>query len=165
MQGTESQPEPALAKEEPETSGFRHRGSKHSNDVISPPSRLPWWFTRERVCLGCRRHRRRGSDPWVGQIPWRRERQPTPVFLPGESHGQGSLVGCSPWGHSRLDTTWQLTLTHSTLWGRLPQVSLVSPFCRRDLVAKVKGMLAALDSPIPAQQPQDKKLSSSTTHL
>ena len=69
MQGTESQPEPALAKEEPETSGFRHRGSKHSNDVISPPSRLPWWFTWERVCLRCRRHRRRGSDPWVGQIP------------------------------------------------------------------------------------------------
>ena len=31
--------------------------------------------------------------PWVGKIPWRREWQPTPVFLPGESHGQGCLVG------------------------------------------------------------------------
>ena len=37
-------------------------------------------------------------DPWVGKIPWRREWQPTPVFLPGESHGQRSLVGYSPWG-------------------------------------------------------------------
>jgi hypothetical protein len=39
----------------------------------------------------------------VGKIPWRRERQPTPVFLPGESQGQRSLVGYSPWGHKVLD--------------------------------------------------------------
>ena len=37
-------------------------------------------------------------DPWVG-IPWRRAWQPTPVFLPGESCGQRSLAGYSPWGH------------------------------------------------------------------
>ena len=37
-------------------------------------------------------------DPWIGKIPWRREWLPTPVFLPGESHGQRSLVGYSPWG-------------------------------------------------------------------
>ena len=36
-----------------------------------------------------------GSNPWVGKIPWRRKWQPTPVFLPGISHGQRSLVGCS----------------------------------------------------------------------
>ena len=36
----------------------------------------------------CRRRKRLGFDPWVGKIPWRRARQPTPVFLPGESHGQ-----------------------------------------------------------------------------
>jgi len=35
-------------------------------------------------------------NPWARKIPWRREWQPTPVFLPGESHGQRSLVGCSP---------------------------------------------------------------------
>ena len=35
---------------------------------------------------------------WVGKIPWRRAWQPTPVFLPGESHGQRSLVGYNPWG-------------------------------------------------------------------
>ena len=40
----------------------------------------------------CRRPR---FDPWVGKIPWRREWQPTLVFLPGKSHGQRSLAGCS----------------------------------------------------------------------
>ena len=36
---------------------------------------------------------------------WRRKWQPTPLFLPGESHGRRSLVGCSPWGRTELDTT------------------------------------------------------------
>ena len=36
---------------------------------------------------------------------WRRKRQPTPVFLPGESQGQGSLVGCRLWGHTESNTT------------------------------------------------------------
>ena len=44
------------------------------------------------------RYRRLGFHPWVEKIPWRRKWQPTPVFLPRESHGQGSLVGYSPWG-------------------------------------------------------------------
>ena len=39
-----------------------------------------------------------GLYPWVGKIQWRREWQPTLVFLPGDSHGQRSLVGLSPWG-------------------------------------------------------------------
>ena len=42
---------------------------------------------------------------WVGKIPWRRERQPTPALLPGESHGQRSLAAYSPWGHKESDTT------------------------------------------------------------
>ena len=46
-----------------------------------------------------------GFDPWVGKIPWRRKWHPTPVFLPGESHGQRSPVGCSPWGRRESDTT------------------------------------------------------------
>ena len=44
-------------------------------------------------------------DPWVGKILCRRKWQPTPVFLPGESHGQRSLVGYSPWGCKESDTT------------------------------------------------------------
>ena len=39
---------------------------------------------------------------------WRRRWQPTPVLLPGKSHGQRSLVGCSPWGHEELDMTERL---------------------------------------------------------
>ena len=46
--------------------------------------------------LQCGRHRRRGFHPWVGKIPWRRAWQPTPVFLPGEAHGQRSLAGYIP---------------------------------------------------------------------
>ena len=42
---------------------------------------------------------------WVEKIPWRREWQPTPVFLPGDPHGQRSLGGYSPWGHKESDTT------------------------------------------------------------
>ena len=49
-------------------------------------------------------------DPWVRKIPWRREWQPTPVLLPGQSHGQRSLAGPSAWGCKELDTTEQLSM-------------------------------------------------------
>ena len=52
-------------------------------------------------------------DPWIGKIPWRRKWQPTPVFLPGTSHGQRSLVGYSPWGHKESDIT---EVTQNWLW-------------------------------------------------
>ena len=47
-------------------------------------------------------------DPWVGKITWRRKWQPTPVFLPGESHGRRNLTGYSPWGPKELDMTERL---------------------------------------------------------
>ena len=46
-------------------------------------------------------------------MPWRRAWQPTPVLVPGEPHGQGSLAGYSPWGHKESDTTERLTLALS----------------------------------------------------
>ena len=49
-----------------------------------------------------------GFNPWVRKIPWRREWQSTSVFLPGEFHGQRSLVGYSPWGHKESDMTERL---------------------------------------------------------
>ena len=58
-----------------------------------------------RICLQCRKPR---FSPWVGNIPWRREWEPTPVFLPGEPHGQRNLAGFSPWGHKESDTTERL---------------------------------------------------------
>ena len=49
------------------------------------------------------------QGPSLGKTPWRRAWQPTPVFLPGGSHGQRSLAGCSPRGHKDSDTTERLT--------------------------------------------------------
>ena len=56
--------------------------------VENPPAMRETWF-----------------DPWVGKIPWRRERLPTPIFWPGEFHGL-----YSPWGHKESDTTERLSL-------------------------------------------------------
>ena len=68
---------------------------------------LPRWLSgKESTC----QWRRRGLGPWVRKIPWRREWQPTPVFLPGEFHGQRNLVGYSPWGHKEWDETEQAQL-------------------------------------------------------
>ena len=64
------------------------------------------WLRWQRICLG---RGRPEFDPWVGKIPWRRAWQPTPVFLPRESHGQRSLVGYSPRGHKESDTTDRLS--------------------------------------------------------
>ena len=58
--------------------------------------------------LQCRRHKRRGFNSWAGKIPWRRKWQPTPVFLPGESHGLKSLEAYRPKGGKELDMTEQL---------------------------------------------------------
>ena len=63
---------------------------------------LPRWLRGKESARQCRRH---GFDPWVGKIPWRRKRQPTPVFLPGESHGPRSLVHYSPRGCTECNTT------------------------------------------------------------
>ena len=67
--------------------------------------------------------RRRGLDPWVRKIPWRKKWEPAPVFLPGKSHGQRSLVGYSPWGHKtvghNVDTKqrWSFKILLSTMDG------------------------------------------------
>ena len=68
---------------------------------------------RYRRCKRCR------FNPWVKKVPWRRALHPTPVFWPGECHGQGSLVGYSPLGHTEQNTTGPLTLQVSSdpaLW-------------------------------------------------
>ena len=53
----------------------------------------------------CRSHKRTGFVPWVGNIPWKRAWQSTPVFLPGESHGLRTLAGYSPQGHKESNMT------------------------------------------------------------
>ena len=64
-----------------------------------------------------------GFHPWVRKIPWRRTQQPTPVLLPGETHGWKMLAGYSPWHHKELDTTEQLN-THTL---KLFPFSFVTP--------------------------------------
>ena len=56
----------------------------------------------------CLRWRRPGFDRWVRKIPWGRKGQYTPIFLPGEFHGQRNLMGYSPWGCKESDTTERL---------------------------------------------------------
>ena len=66
---------------------------------------LPWWLR----CAQCRRLK---FDLWFGKIPWRREWQPTTVFLPGKFHEQRSLEGYSPRSRKELDMTEWLTPSH-----------------------------------------------------
>ena len=86
---------------------------------------LSWWLRWQRICLLCRRP---GFNSWVGNIPQRRECLLTPVFLPGESHGQRSLAGYSPWGPKELDMTEQPTLSRSMLPSVLTHTQFSSVF-------------------------------------
>ena len=63
--------------------------------------------SKESICQ-CRRCRRCGFNTWIGKIPWRRAQQPTLVFLPGESHGQNSLVGYSLGDGTEVDTAEEI---------------------------------------------------------
>ena len=80
---------------------------KYRHEIMS--GLLKWLSGKESACQ-CRRH---GFDPLVRNIPWRRKWPPTPVFSPGKSHGQRSLVGCSPWGFKEQDTTAHTHGTHT----------------------------------------------------
>ena len=70
--------------------------------------KIPWTEEPGRLqSMGLRRvgHDQATSLSLFTFMHWRRKQQPTPVFLPGESQGQGSLVGCRLWGRTELDTT------------------------------------------------------------
>ena len=102
-----------------ERSPYSNRWAKYSRAVTMIVNKikhlkiyqgLPWWSNGKESALqyrGCR------FNPWVGKVPWRRKWQPTPVFLPGESHGLRSLVGYSPQGrrvghtHTRTHTLFE----------------------------------------------------------
>ena len=70
--------------------------------ILHDYSRASWIAEMVRLCLQCGRPE---FDPWVRKIPWSREWQPTPLFLPEEFHGQRSLADYSPWHPKELDTT------------------------------------------------------------
>ena len=68
-------------------------------------SGLPMWLSGKELSCQYRRHKRLGFYLWIRRISWRRAWHPTPVFLPGKSHGQRSLVGYSPQDRKEPDTT------------------------------------------------------------
>ena len=70
---------------------------------------LSRWCSDKESASQCKRLRC-GFDPWVGNIPWWRKWQPTPVFLPGKSHGRKSLVDSSPWGSQKVGHDWACKL-------------------------------------------------------
>ena len=69
------------------------------------------WLGGEESPCQCRRQKRRGFDPWFDKIPCGRKWQPTPLFLLGKFHGQGSLVCYNPW--VAKSQTWRSTYTHT----------------------------------------------------
>ena len=81
---------------------------------------------KEPACQ-CRRHRRCGFNPWVWKIPWRRAWQPTPVFCPGEAHGERSLEGYSPQGFKESDTAERLGTSCTQHKGQLPTACTCDP--------------------------------------
>ena len=75
----------------------RGLNDKNSKQKYSLKGLLCWLSGKESTC----RSRRPRFDPWLRKIPWRRKWPPTPVFLPGKSHGQRNLVDYCPWSHKR----------------------------------------------------------------
>ena len=80
-------------------------GDGHTFGTRSMCGGLSKWLSGREPTCQYRRHWRRGFNPWMGKIPWRRKWQPTPVFLPGKSHRQRSLAGYSQWGCKESDIT------------------------------------------------------------
>ena len=78
------------------------------------PRGLPRLLSGEEPIFQHRRHKRRGFGPWVRKIPWRRKWQPTPVFLPGESHGHRRL-GAAVHGAVKSQTRLSLHTHGDTL--------------------------------------------------
>ena len=66
---------------------------------------LPWCLSGKKFACRCRR---RGFDPWVGKIPWKRKWQPTSTALARKPRGQKSLMCYIPWGHKQSDMTFRL---------------------------------------------------------
>ena len=92
--------------------------------VMAPHSstlawKIPWTEEPDRLrSMGSRRvgHNWATSLSLFTFMHWRRKWQPTPVFLPGESQGQGSLVGCRVWGHTESDMTEMTQQQFFDIW-------------------------------------------------
>ena len=84
----------------------------------------------EESACQCRRRKRCVFSPWVRKIPWKRPWQPIPVFLPGESYGQRSLAGYSPWGRKESETTERLNDNNTRGWCCFPGGVRISDYAQ-----------------------------------
>ena len=75
-----------------------------------------WWLRGQRICL---QRRRRRFDPWVRKIPWRRKRQPTPVFLPGEFYQLEKPGGIQSTVSQRVRHNWAITTFIYWRWSHM----------------------------------------------
>ena len=88
---------------------------------------------------------RPGFDPWVGKIPWTGKWQPTPVFLPGKSHGQRSLAGLQSIGSQRVGHNWGTEHTGSfgNAWGHFSVTTVGGRFATNILWVGLERCLAS----------------------
>ena len=84
--------------------------------VSMQPLGIPRWLSGKEFACQCWRRRRRGFNSWVGKISWRRKCQRTPVFLPGEFHGQKILASYSLCSCKESDTTQQVNSNNNNKW-------------------------------------------------
>ena len=102
---------------------------------------LPRWCSGEESTFQCRRHKRCGFDPWVGDSPWSRQWKPTPVSLSGKFHGQESLMGYSPRGHKELNTPKHTNTWHVHFRENLNKINLTYSRPPRWLITKPRHVI------------------------
>ena len=95
------------------------RGYIFASHILGRASQAAQWW---RTCLP----RQEAQERWVsflgwGRVPWRRKQQPTPVFLPKESHGLRSLAGYHPWGRKRFRHDWATKHACTHVYRRRPE--------------------------------------------
>ena len=110
---------------------------------------FPGGASDEEPACQCRRCKRCWFSPCIGNIPWRKAWQPTPVFLPGEPHGQRSLVSYSPWGFEESDSAehiahgmarngdgsiWIISMDNCGCWPRMRLAASLWMWSRQGLV-------------------------------
>ena len=122
--------------------------SYQANTLIEICSSAGGNSSKEPACQ-CRRYKRRQFDPWVRKLLWRSAQQPTPVFLPGESHGERSLVGYRPVIKSWTQLKWLSTVhTLGRAWTSDHRICQAETLFPLDLDHMLSKLLSHLELPL-----------------
>ena len=89
-------PQECVRKHDQAVSRYTQTLTRYSSVIF------PGGASGKELSYQCRRHKSHGFNPWVGKISWRKAWKPTPVSLPGKSHGQRSLVGLQSIGLQKV---------------------------------------------------------------